>query len=274
KGYYADFNGIEHLAKSYTDAYVYTGTFSEERNRTFGKAATGHPGKQFIVFSQNHDQIGNRMLGERSAVLYSHNMQKLLAAAVLSAPFLPMLFMGEEWGADSPFLYFVSHTDPELVELVRKGRKAEFAAMHNEGEAPDPQSEETFNKSKLNWSSKDDSQHASIYKFYQALIALRKNNLCLKMCDREATHVHLFKEQNTIILERGLTGSKDLLVCVLNFSGSSQSLPVPKGLNLTQMLLDSSAGIVSVSGNAATDSSITTLNVQPESFIAYSATYV
>jgi maltooligosyltrehalose trehalohydrolase len=274
KGYYADFNGIEHLAKSYTDAYVYTGTFSEERNRTFGKAATGHPGKQFIVFSQNHDQIGNRMLGERSAVLYSHNMQKLLAAAILSAPFLPMLFMGEEWGADSPFLYFVSHTDPELVELVRKGRKAEFAAMHNEGEAPDPQSEETFNKSKLNWSSKGDSQHASIYKFYQALIALRKNNLCLKMCDREATHVHLFKEQNSLILERGLTGSKDLLVCVLNFSGSSQSLPVPKGLNLTQMLLDSSAEIESVSGNAATDSSITTLNVQPESFIAYSATYV
>jgi maltooligosyltrehalose trehalohydrolase len=272
KGYYSDFNGIEDLAKSYTDAYVYTGTFSEERNRTFGKEATGHPGKQFIVFSQNHDQIGNRMLGERSAVLYSSDMQKLLAAAVFSAPFLPMLFMGEDWGAKNPFLYFVSHTDPELVELVRKGRRAEFASMHNEGEAPDPQAEETFNESKLNWSSKDEPQHSEIYNFYKALIQLRKSNLCLKMCDREATRVHLFKDQNSIIVERGLTGSSDLVLCVLNFSKSSHQLPLPNGINLGQMLLNSTAELEM--DNAASDRLTSNLNVQPESFIAYSATYV
>jgi maltooligosyltrehalose trehalohydrolase len=271
KGYYSDFNGIEDLAKSYKDAYVYTGTFSEERNRTFGKEATGHPGKQFIVFSQNHDQIGNRMLGERSSVLYSPNMQKLMAAAVFSAPFIPMLFMGEEWGSEDPFLYFVSHGDPELVEQVRKGRKDEFAAMHNEGEAPDPQSEETFNRSKLNWKSKEESKHAALFEFYKALIAMRKNNLYLKMCDREASHAHLHKEQNSIVLERGLTGSADLLLCVLNFSKNPQNLPIPKGVNLNQMLLNSSAEEQEYS---ATIGLISTIHVQPESFIAYSATYV
>lgn len=271
KGYYSDFNGIEDLAKSYKDAYVYTGTFSEERNRTFGKEATGHPGKQFIVFSQNHDQIGNRMLGERSSVLYSPNMQKLMAAAVFSAPFIPMLFMGEEWGSEDPFLYFVSHGDQELVEQVRKGRKDEFAAMHNEGEAPDPQSEETFNRSKLNWKSKEESKHAALFEFYKALIAMRKNNLYLKMCDRDATHVHLHQEQNSIVLERGLTGSADLLLCVLNFSKNPQNLPIPKGVNLNQMLLNSSAEEQEYS---ATIGPISTIHVHPESFIAYSATYV
>ncbi|RYE41738.1 MAG: DUF3459 domain-containing protein, partial [Sphingobacteriales bacterium] len=271
KGYYSDFNGLEDLAKSYKDAYVYTGTFSEERNRTFGKEATGHPGKQFIVFSQNHDQIGNRMLGERSSVLYSPNMQKLLAAAVFSAPFVPMLFMGEEWGSEDPFLYFVSHGDPELVEQVRTGRKDEFAAMHNEGEAPDPQSEETFNKSKLNWVSKEEPKHSKLFNFYKALIALRKTNLYLKMCDRDATHVHLHKDQNSIVLERGLTGSSDLLVCVLNFSKNHENLPVPKGVNLIQMLLNSSEEVQKYS---ATIGPISTIHVQPESFIAYSATYV
>jgi maltooligosyltrehalose trehalohydrolase len=274
KGYYSDFNGIEDLAKSYKDAYVYTGTFSEERNRTFGKEATGHPGKQFIVFSQNHDQIGNRMLGERSSMLYSPEMLKLLAAAVFSAPYLPMLFMGEEWGSQDPFLYFVSHTDPELVELVRKGRKEEFAAMHNEGEAPDPQSEETFRKSKLDWAATTQSKNLDLLNFYKTLIQLRKAHLCLKMCDRDATHVHLFKEQNCLILERGLTGSMDLVLCFLNFSKESQNLPVPKGVQLNQMLLNSSSVPNLIDSNLPTENHPTTVNAQPESFTAYLANYV
>lgn len=170
------------------------------------------------------------MLGERSAALYSPNMLKLIAAAVFSAPFVPMLFMGEEWGSEDPFLYFVSHGDPELVEQVRKGRKDEFAAMHSEGEAPDPQSEETFNKSKLKWNLRTESKYATLFEFYKALISLRKNNLYLKMCDREATHVHLHKDQNSIILERGLTGSSDLLLCVLNFSKNRKTFLFQKGL--------------------------------------------
>jgi maltooligosyltrehalose trehalohydrolase len=271
KGYYADFNGIEDLAKSYKDAYVYTGNFSEERNRTFGKEATGHPGKQFIAFSQNHDQIGNRMLGERSASLYSFNVQKLMAAAVFAAPFIPMLFMGEEWGSTDPFLYFVSHGDEELIGQVRDGRKAEFAAMHSEGETPDPQAEDTFNKSKINWNFNKEPQKVELFNFYKALIQLRKSNLCLKMCDREATHVHLFKEQNCIVLERGLTGSDGLVLCIFNFSKNQENLPVPKGVKLNQMLLNSYS-----ENEFQQEAEIPTsmLNIQPESFIAYLASYV
>lgn len=270
-GYYKDFNGIKDLAKSYRDAYVYTGAFSEERNRKFGKEATGHPGKQFVVFSQNHDQIGNRMLGERSAMLYSPNMQKLMAAAVFCAPFIPMIFMGEEWSSKDPFLYFVSHTDSELVEQVRKGRKDEFAAMHAEGEAPDPQSEKTFLQSKLDWNVINQSENLELLDFYKALIHLRKTNLCLKMSDRDATKVHLFKDQECLILERGITGSTDLLICILNFSKNLQNLSLPHGVNLDQMVLSSSTNL-NVLADKSISESIT--SVQPESFIAYTAKYV
>ncbi len=134
-GYYSDFTGISHLAKAYQDAYVYDGQYSPHRFKKFGLKAENHPGQQFIVFSQNHDQVGNRMLGERTSQLVSLEMQKLMAGAVLVSPYLPMLFMGEEYAEPNPFLYFVSHTDPDLVEAVRKGRKAEFAAFHALGEA-------------------------------------------------------------------------------------------------------------------------------------------
>ncbi|TDQ10025.1 malto-oligosyltrehalose trehalohydrolase [Pedobacter metabolipauper] len=293
KGYYADFSGIDHLAKSYCDAYVYTGTYSAERKKTFGKTAAGHPGQQFIVFSQNHDQVGNRMLGERSSTLFSFEMQKLMAAAVLSAPFLPMLFMGEEWGETNPFLYFVSHTDLELVELVRKGRKAEFTEMHGAGEAPDPQDESTFLASKLNWSRLSEPDHRILFQFYKKLIALRKNTV-LGNGDREGTHVHLLAKQHALLLERGTSGDLDLVLCGMNFSKQPQSLVIPPHLKIHLKLIDSAAPEWLGTGTAAViadpDRSISCsdnadvipemqdktekLLLQPESFIAYSASYV
>ena len=238
-GYYLDFSGIDQLAKSYTGAYVYTGEYSEERERYFGKAATGHPGEQFIVFSQNHDQVGNRMLGERSGTLYSFEMQKLLAGAVFSAPYIPMLFMGEEWGETNPFLYFVSHTDQELIGLVRKGRKEEFAAMHNEGEAPDPQSEDTFTASKLNWLRLEQEPHRSMRSYYQHWIALRKNYPALGKNDRFAVKATAIQEKGLVVVERGLTGSKELVLCLLNFSNEVQTYNVPPGFQLSELLIDS-----------------------------------
>ncbi len=114
---------FKHLAKSYKDAYVYDGQYSPHRKKKFGIKAENNPGEQFIVFSQNHDQVGNRMLGERTSTLVSFEMQKLMAAAVFVSPYIPMLFMGEEYAEPNPFLYFVSHTDKELAEAVSKGRK-------------------------------------------------------------------------------------------------------------------------------------------------------
>jgi maltooligosyltrehalose trehalohydrolase len=175
-GYYSDFKGISHLSKSYRDAYVYDGIFSEHRNRTFGARASHMPAEKFVVFSQNHDQIGNRMKGERSGQLFGFEMQKLFAGAVLMSPYIPLLFMGEEWSSSSPFIYFVSHTDDELIEAVRQGRQEEFKEFHSEGQTPDPQSEETFLKSKISWQEVEKEPHSSMLEYYKALIDFRKKH--------------------------------------------------------------------------------------------------
>ncbi|MEJ2883448.1 malto-oligosyltrehalose trehalohydrolase [Pedobacter sp. GR22-6] len=263
KGYYADFSGLAQLAKSFQDAYVYTGAYSEERQKRFGRAATAHPAKQFVVFSQNHDQIGNRMLAERSSALYSFEMQKLLAAAVLLSPFIPLLFMGEEWGAGSPFLYFVSHTEEELIAKVREGRKAEFAAMHLNGTAPDPQDEQTFLDSKLNWEELEGQQQQQLFKWYKQLIALRKHEELLRRPELSAVRCQVFEEQKCLLIERGLSGSKAFICCLFNFSNTRQQLAVPAHMTLIEKIADSAVG----NGNTLT-------SFQPESFLAYSAYYV
>jgi maltooligosyltrehalose trehalohydrolase len=264
RGYYLDFNGVEHLAKSFRDAYVYTGQYSEERKKNFGRAAESHPGQQFIVFSQNHDQVGNRMLGERSSTLYSYEMQKLLAAAVLFAPYQPLLFMGEEYGETNPFLYFVSHSDQELIEMVRKGRKEEFSAMHAQGEAPDPQSEVTFNSSKLNWELLTSAKHQALLAYYKQLISLRKRNPVLRANDRSACKATCFAAQNCLLLERGITGENNLVLCLMNFSDQVQLLTIPKGVN----------HLIKIAASAAPEVSGPQIKLQPFSFTAYTANYV
>ncbi|WCT10890.1 malto-oligosyltrehalose trehalohydrolase [Mucilaginibacter jinjuensis] len=224
-GYYEDFNGIEHLAKAYNDAYVYDGQYSEHRHKKFGVKATDHPDSQFIVFSQNHDQVGNRMLGERSSQLFSFEMQKLIAAATLTAPYIPMLFMGEEWSEPNPFLYFVSHTDAELAEAVRKGRKAEFAAFHTEGEAPDPMDEATFTQSKLQWQLQEQGEHAVMLAYYKKLIGLRKYLHVLTNPNRQQSKATADKAKQVLTLQRWFQG--EYLVALMNFSNQVQQVTMP-----------------------------------------------
>ncbi len=224
-GYYSDFNGIEHLAKAYNDAYVYDGQYSEHRHKKFGVKATDHPDSQFIVFSQNHDQVGNRMLGERSSQLFCFEMQKLMAAATLISPYIPMLFMGEEWSEPNPFLYFVSHTDAELAEAVRKGRKAEFAAFHAEGEAPDPMDEATFSQSKLQWELKNKGEHAVMLAFYKKLVALRKYLHVLTNPNRQQSKATADKAKQVLTLQRWFQG--EYLVALMNFSDQVQQVAMP-----------------------------------------------
>ncbi|MEO8582903.1 MAG: malto-oligosyltrehalose trehalohydrolase [Flavitalea sp.] len=178
EGYYADFEGITHLAKSYKDAYVYDGQFSHHRKKFFG-VKTNNPGKQFIVFSQNHDQTGNRMLGERTSKLVSFEMQKLLAGAVVSSPYIPMFFMGEEWSEPNPFLFFISHTDKELAALTNAGRKKEFSYFNWAGEPPDPRLEATFDQSNLQWHLLEKEPHRVMHEYYKSLIGLRVRPTCL-----------------------------------------------------------------------------------------------
>ena len=228
-GYYSDFAGLPHLAKAYADAYVYDGQWSEHRKKNFGVMAERNPGKQFIVFSQNHDQVGNRMLGERTSTLLGFEMQKLLAGAVMVSPFIPMLFMGEEWSEPNPFLYFVSHTDRELAEAVRKGRKQEFAAFHAQGETPDPMAESTFENSKLQWQMLGEEKHQVMFRYYQQLIRLRKAHPVLSRLDRDSIEV-TFDDQKRMLAIRRWHQQKQLR-CFLNFSEESAAVILPDGNN-------------------------------------------
>jgi len=238
-GYYADFNGVDDLAKSYNDAYVYDGQYSTHREKHFGTPAHGNLGKQFVVFSQNHDQVGNRMLGERTSVLVSFEMLKLMAGAVFCSPFLPLIFMGEEWAETNPFQFFVSHSDKDLVEAVRKGRKAEFKDFHNESDTPDPQSEETFYQSKLDWNKLNVDQHKTMLNYYRKLIALRKSNPVLANLNRNNTNAEAFSMQKCVLLKRWNDHQK--IVCVMNFSNVEQEIHIDKDFKNLSPLLDSSA---------------------------------
>jgi len=237
-GYYADFNGIQHLAKAMVDAYVYDGQFSAHREKRFGIKAEGNEGRQFVVFSQNHDQIGNRMLGERTAALVSFEMLKLMAATVFVSPYLPLIFMGEEYAEANPFMFFISHLDDELVKLVRAGRKKEFAAFHHEEDVPDPQSEETFNSSKLNWDSHKSGKHALLFAFYKKMIILRKTLPALASLDRMQVRVDVHEAKNCLILNR--LHKQQNVRCVLNFSKQKQILPLSNGLDY-HLVLNSAA---------------------------------
>ncbi|GAB3903018.1 malto-oligosyltrehalose trehalohydrolase [Larkinella knui] len=238
KGYYADFTGINHLAKSYKDAYVYDGQYSVTRERYFGSSVENRPGQQFIVFSQNHDQIGNRMLGERSSQLYSFNILKLMAGAVMVSPYLPLLFMGEEWAEPNPFLYFVSHTETELVEAVRQGRKEEFSEFHAEGDVPDPSAEATFQQSKLQWDLLTEEPHQTLVQYYQTLIALRKQHPALRHLNRANLDVSVLEKQQTILLHRWHQDQH--VLCCLNFAKEPQSVQLPAFREHWHKLLDSS----------------------------------
>jgi maltooligosyltrehalose trehalohydrolase len=176
-GYYADFGSLAHLAKSLHCAYVYDGNYSPHRDRLHGRPVMGLSGHHFLGYSQNHDQIGNRARGERLCHLLTPARQKIAAAVVLTSPFVPMLFQGEEFAASTPFQYFTHHRDPDLGRKVSEGRKSEFAAFGWKPEdIPDPQDVATLERSKLNWSEISESPHRDMLDWYKKLIALRRSN--------------------------------------------------------------------------------------------------
>ncbi|GAA3397110.1 malto-oligosyltrehalose trehalohydrolase [Cryptosporangium minutisporangium] len=176
-GYYGDFGSFATLAAVLTGAYFHAGTYSSFRQRVHGRPVDRRntPGYRFVVCLQNHDQIGNRATGDRISATLSPELLTIGAALMLTSPFTPMLFMGEEWGAGTPWQFFTSHPEPELATAVETGRKAEFAE-HGWGEAevPNPQDPATFERSKLDWSEPTKPPHAGVLDVYRRLIALRR----------------------------------------------------------------------------------------------------
>jgi maltooligosyltrehalose trehalohydrolase len=176
RGYYADFEGIASLASTLRDGWYYNGRYSHFRHRHHGNSPQGIAASKFVVCNQNHDQVGNRAAGERLSGLVNFEALKLAAGITLLSPFVPLLFMGEEYGETAPFQYFTSHGDPELIEAVRRGRREEFAAFGWEPEkaVPDPQDEQTFLRSRLDHSLKSEEAHRTLLRLYQNLIRIRR----------------------------------------------------------------------------------------------------
>jgi maltooligosyltrehalose trehalohydrolase len=188
-GYYMDYDGFAHIVKAYRDGFVQDGGYSKYRARRHGNSARHLNPIKLVVCSQNHDQVGNRLLGERLAELVSFDKLKLAAAVVVLSPYQPLLFMGEEYAETARFQFFTSHTDPELVEAVRQGRKEEFARFEWQQEPPDPQDEATFSGCKLNHHLKQEGRHRVLREFYQQLIMLRKSEPSLAFPDRDRMEV-------------------------------------------------------------------------------------
>jgi maltooligosyltrehalose trehalohydrolase len=171
-GYYEDFGSLDLLAKALRQAWVYAGDWSPHRRRVHGRPPVGLDGWQFVVCTQNHDQVGNRATGERLSHLVSPGRLRIAAALLLTSPFVPMLFQGEEWAASTPFQYFTDHDDADLGMAVTEGRRAEFAQFGWDAAAvPDPQDPATFERSKLRW----DDARGELLEWYRALIALRRS---------------------------------------------------------------------------------------------------
>ncbi len=214
-GYYQDFGDFSQMVKAIREGFVYSGQYSSYRKRRHGSSSKHLPPSKFVVFSQNHDQVGNRLKGDRLSTSISFEALKLTAGIVLLSPNIPLLFMGEEYGEEAPFQYFVSHSDPDLIHAVRKGRKEEFSSFEWEGEAPDPQDEATFLRSKINLDLRQNGRHEILFEFYQALIQLRKEIPCLSCPDKKGLQIRAFQKEKAILMRR--QDGQDRVISAFNF---------------------------------------------------------
>ncbi|MDQ3645737.1 MAG: malto-oligosyltrehalose trehalohydrolase [Actinomycetota bacterium] len=220
-GYYADFGKIADIAKALRHGYVYDGVSSSFRGRRHGRPAGDISGRRFLGYLQTHDQIGNRAQGDRSSALMSAGLLKVGAALVLTSPFTPMLFQGEEWGASTPFLYFTDHEDPALGRAVSEGRRREFASFGwAPEEVPDPQDPGTFERSRLDWSEIDRSPHRELLQWHKELIRFRRAEPALSDGRRDLVRTRLDENALWLVVER------DPVTVVCNLSAAEVTVPL------------------------------------------------
>lgn len=237
-GYYEDFGRVADVAKALTHGQVYDGIYSAHRKRHHGRSTADLPGRRFVGFLQNHDQIGNRARGERVNHLVSMGRLQIGAALVFTAPFVPLLFQGEEWGASTPFLYFTDHEDPELGEAVRQGRRREFAAFGWDPESvPDPQEVETFERSRLCWDERHRSPHREVLAWYASLVRLRRTRHELVDEGLHATSVRFDEDAGWLVVVRGA------LIVACNPTEVAQRIACPEARGKA-VLLASQSGVL------------------------------
>jgi maltooligosyltrehalose trehalohydrolase len=203
-GYYADFGSIEKLAKALTQVFVYDGEYSRYRGRRHGRPVEGLSAHRFLGYIQTHDQVGNRVAGDRVEQIVGMDAAKVAAGLVLTAPFVPLLFQGEEFAASTPFLYFADHNDAEMAKAIREGRRREFAAFgFSEQEIPDPAARPTFVQSRLNWQEVGEGLHWEMLEWYRSLIRLRRRSPALNDGDMRHTQVRWSETDRWLAMDRG-----------------------------------------------------------------------
>ena len=227
--YYSDFGGFDQLKKAYSHGFVYDGNYSVFHGHRHGRPLEDTSVERLIVFSQNHDQVGNRARGDRLAERAPFEALKLSAAAVLLSPFTPLLFMGEEYGETAPFPYFISHSDAALIEATRKGRLAEFPDLRDSARIPDPQDEATFLAAKLRWALRSEGSHGILLSYYREVLQLRKMLLQAGCLQRDRMEVLGFDEDCVLWVCYRSSPREAVLVMHFNRGACSVPLPVPAG---------------------------------------------
>ncbi|MDE1920213.1 MAG: malto-oligosyltrehalose trehalohydrolase [Candidatus Omnitrophica bacterium] len=234
-GYYQDFSGVVPIARAMKDGFVYKGGYSRFRGRPHGSPSQDIPSEKFVVCVQNHDQVGNRPQSQRLSILASFEALKLAAGALITSPYLPLMFMGEEYGEEAPFHYFAGFGDEGLIEAVRQGRRREFAAFGWQEVPPDPFDTETFLRSKLHWDKRREGKHKVLLSFYKKLIELRKTFPALSNTDREGMDVKI--QDEAIIVNRRWD---DICVyIVMNFSRRQTTINAGDGFAVGEKIIDS-----------------------------------
>jgi maltooligosyltrehalose trehalohydrolase len=227
-GYYVDFGSITHLAKAVTDGFVYDGQLSVFRGRRHGTPTRDIPAERFVVFAQNHDQVGNRPRGERLSSLVRFEALKLAASALLLSPYVPLLFMGEEYGEPAPFLFFTDFGDPALQAAVGRGRREEFAAFGWTAEVPDPQDPMSFVRSKLDWELQTREPHCWLWEYYRMLLTLRETHPVLGIGGKRPV-ARMLDEQTLHLSRQGTDGSAAFVLLHFSPAGCTARLRVGPG---------------------------------------------
>lgn len=235
-GYYTDFGAVSDLAKALREVHVYDGRYSRYRGRRHGRPAVDVTAHNFVTFSQNHDQVGNRALGERLSHLTGIAGARVAAMITLTAPTVPLLFMGEEWAASTPFQYFTDHADPDLGAAVTGGRTHEFETFGWAAQdVPDPQARETFERSRLDWDEMQREPHSAMLDLYRRLIALRLTTPDLT--DPDLSHVDVAFDESA----RWLTMRRGSITLAVSFSDVAQTVPLPQDTRDLILTTDDSA---------------------------------
>jgi maltooligosyltrehalose trehalohydrolase len=268
---YDGYDSPQQLLKAVTDGYVFSGEYSRFFRRRHGSPSRALPAERFIVFVQNHDQVGNQPGGERITDIAGFEAAKLAAGLMLLSPYVPLLFMGEEYAEAAPFQYFVDHGDEALLDAVRRGRREEFR-LHGwgDGEAPDPADAATFERSKLNHALRESGRHRAMLELYRILLRLRREIPALARLSKDHLEASLRESPSVLVLRRWHEDSR--VVAAFNLSDQHAEVSLRLADGAWNRLIDSADKRFAASGTTTPEQlsgGAASIGLPPHSFVCY-----